>query len=94
MTTLGSTAVEPLDFLAARDLCTVLRVFHLALDDNASWLDSINVVPVADGDTGANMRRTVAVVVAALPDPGVGLIRVQRAVADAAVLAGPRPSSR
>ena len=46
-------------YLTGTDLQGMARSFHVALEQNHEILNALNVFPVPDGDTGANMRLTV-----------------------------------
>ncbi|MFP4634954.1 MAG: DAK2 domain-containing protein [Nitriliruptoraceae bacterium] len=45
--------------LAARELPTLLRRVHAALEEHRDAIDDLNVFPVPDGDTGTNLTLTI-----------------------------------
>jgi DAK2 domain fusion protein YloV len=63
----------PLATLAAADLAAAMTCYRDVLRAHQDAINSLNVYPVPDGDTGTNMALTVESVVAELQDvPGVG----------------------
>src|SRR4051812_39869087 len=60
--------------LQAGDLRSIVRAYAGALVTHQAHINRLNVYPVPDGDTGTNMSRTMAAVVAqfdsAAPDMG------------------------
>jgi len=54
--------------LSAADLERVMIVYHRLLEGHREHLNALNVYPVPDADTGANLSSTLAGVIEALPD--------------------------
>jgi len=80
-----ATAVETLDGQALRD---VMVRFSLALERHRDELNSLNVYPVPDGDTGTNMHLTQRSVVEAIDrlSPDAPMTELGRGVAEAALM--------
>lgn len=55
----NNEAGEACAYLTGTDLRGMAYSFHVALEQNYEILNALNVFPVPDGDTGANMRLTV-----------------------------------
>ncbi len=67
--------MRTLERLSAGDLVAVVTAYRDTLRDHQVRINSLNVFPVPDGDTGTNMALTVESVVQALPvrdDPDLG----------------------
>nr|MDP9340690.1 DAK2 domain-containing protein [Actinomycetota bacterium] len=80
-----ATAVETLDERALRD---IMGRFSRALEQHRDELNSLNVYPVPDGDTGTNMHLTQRSVVEAIDrlDPEAPMADLGRAIAEAALM--------
>jgi hypothetical protein len=70
--------------LDVEGLTEVLRRFTTSLEEHREELDSLNVFPVPDGDTGTNLVLTMRGVTSALDRPGNG--DFSATVADAALM--------
>ena len=70
MDRLASSAMEALATLRATDLADAVRVFRNALSEHQAAINSLNVYPVPDGDTGTNMALTAESVVAEVESAG------------------------
>ena len=60
MTTIAVVAKETLD---AKNLASLMYCFRDSLQEHKESLNSLNVYPVPDGDTGSNMAATLNAVV-------------------------------
>lgn len=58
-------------FLKPSDLVDLLSYFKQLLSDSRAYLDSLNVFPVPDGDTGANMYLTMESVLTEIDGTGI-----------------------
>ena len=60
---MGTIAVMALETLDSKSLANLMYCFSGALQDHKESLNSLNVYPVPDGDTGSNMAATLSSVV-------------------------------
>ena len=60
---MGTIAVMALETLDSQSLANLMYCFSGALQDHKESLNSLNVYPVPDGDTGSNMAATLSSVV-------------------------------
>ena len=60
---MGTIAVMALETLGPKNLANLMHCFRDALQDHKENLNSLNVYPVPDGDTGSNMAATLNSVV-------------------------------
>ena len=81
------SAVVPLNRLTADHVDQLMRRYSEALASHRTVIDSLNVYPVPDGDTGTNMSLTLRAVVDALP-ADCDLASVCQSIYDSALAAG------
>ena len=60
---MGTIAVMALETLDSKSLANLMYCFSDALQGHKESLNSLNVYPVPDGDTGSNMAATLSSVV-------------------------------
>lgn len=81
--TIGGS-VTPVVTLDVAEVVAVLRTFANRVAADSDQLDALNVFPVADRDTGANMQRSLAAIVDAVDDASTAA-EVADAVMDGAL---------
>ena len=56
---MGTIAVVGIETLDSKNFIELMHCFRDALNDHKANLNSLNVYPVPDGDTGSNMAATL-----------------------------------
>jgi len=80
----GAFADATVPAVQLSEAVAVVRVFSARLVANSDALDALNVFPIADNDTGANMAHTLGLITAALED-ATSLDEASRLVESAAL---------